>query len=95
MLRCCITAAADMVEVVPRRRLQQRRAMHCCTLADDCFADIPGHLASQLDQRDDGDAIQNELAKKTGGRSVPRVFVNQKVRALLRPKHAACATTAA
>lgn len=33
----------------------------------------------QLDQRDDGSEIQGELGKKTGGTSVPRVFINQKV----------------
>jgi hypothetical protein len=33
----------------------------------------------QLDQRDDGSDIQSELGKKTGGTSVPRVFINQKV----------------
>jgi len=37
------------------------------------------HVATQLDQRDDGNAIQDELASLTGGRSVPRVFINQKV----------------
>jgi hypothetical protein len=31
----------------------------------------------QLDQRDDGNAIQDELSTLTGGRSVPRVFINQ------------------
>lgn len=31
----------------------------------------------QLDQRDDGNAIQDELNNLTGGRSVPRVFINQ------------------
>ena len=35
--------------------------------------------AVQLDQRDDGSEIQGELGKKTGGTSVPRVFINQKV----------------
>lgn len=32
----------------------------------------------ELDQRDDGNAIQDELSTLTGGRSVPRVFINQK-----------------
>ena len=32
----------------------------------------------QLDQRSDGDAIQDYLLKLTGGRSVPRVFINGK-----------------
>eukprot|EP00208_Stichococcus_sp_RCC1054_P007835 CAMPEP_0206150676 /NCGR_PEP_ID=MMETSP1473-20131121/38418_1 /ASSEMBLY_ACC=CAM_ASM_001109 /TAXON_ID=1461547 /ORGANISM="Stichococcus sp, Strain RCC1054" /LENGTH=103 /DNA_ID=CAMNT_0053548187 /DNA_START=197 /DNA_END=508 /DNA_ORIENTATION=+ len=32
----------------------------------------------ELDQRSDGDDIQNELQSLTGGRSVPRVFINQK-----------------
>ncbi|KAJ7236258.1 glutaredoxin [Mycena haematopus] len=31
----------------------------------------------ELDQRDDGDAIQDYLATKTGQRSVPNVFVNK------------------
>jgi len=32
--------------------------------------------AVQLDQRPDGDAVQDVLLDITGGRSVPRVFVN-------------------
>jgi glutaredoxin 3 len=31
--------------------------------------------AIELDQRDDGDAIQNYLAKKTGQRTVPNIFI--------------------
>lgn len=42
-------------------------------------ADAAGYDAVQLDQRDDGSEIQGELGKKTGGTSVPRVFINQKV----------------
>ena len=30
----------------------------------------------ELDERDDGQAIQDELLAMTGGRSVPRVFVD-------------------
>lgn len=30
----------------------------------------------QLDQRDDGDSLQDYLLELTGGRSVPRVFVD-------------------
>jgi glutaredoxin 3 len=29
----------------------------------------------ELDERDDGDAVQDYLQKLTGGRSVPRVFI--------------------
>lgn len=32
----------------------------------------------ELDERNDGDAIQNELGKITGGKTVPRVFVGGK-----------------
>eukprot|EP00803_Ostreobium_quekettii_P001906 evm.model.scf_3150.1 EVM.evm.TU.scf_3150.1 scf_3150:4091-4828(+) len=32
----------------------------------------------ELDERDDGDAIQDELLSLTGGRSVPRVFIDGK-----------------
>ena len=35
-------------------------------------------LYLQLDERQDGDAIQDYLNKLTGGRSVPRVFVGGK-----------------
>ncbi|KAJ6577488.1 glutaredoxin [Mycena capillaripes] len=31
----------------------------------------------ELDERDDGDAIQDYLARKTGQTSVPNVFVNK------------------
>ena len=34
-------------------------------------------LFAQLDQRDDGGDIQDALAELTGGRSVPRVFVEE------------------
>lgn len=33
------------------------------------------YTAIELDQRDDGDEIQNVLGAMTGARSVPRVFV--------------------
>lgn len=33
----------------------------------------------QLDQREDGDSIQDALLEMTGGRSVPRVFINGKL----------------
>eukprot|EP01094_Clydonella_sp_ATCC50884_P010920 TRINITY_DN20738_c0_g1_i1.p2 TRINITY_DN20738_c0_g1~~TRINITY_DN20738_c0_g1_i1.p2 ORF type:complete len:123 (+),score=30.41 TRINITY_DN20738_c0_g1_i1:143-511(+) len=33
--------------------------------------------AIELDQRDDGDAIQDALLELTGGRSVPRVFIGE------------------
>jgi len=32
----------------------------------------------ELDERDDGNAIQDYLGQLTGGRSVPRVFVGGK-----------------
>ncbi|KAJ7510511.1 glutaredoxin, partial [Mycena galericulata] len=35
-------------------------------------------LVLELDERDDGDAIQDYLATKTGQTSVPNIFVNQK-----------------
>ena len=35
-------------------------------------------LAVELDQRDDGNDIQTYLHKKTGQRTVPNIFINQK-----------------
>nr|GAT52458.1 glutaredoxin [Mycena chlorophos] len=35
-------------------------------------------LVLELDERDDGDAIQDYLAQKTGQTTVPNVFVSQK-----------------
>jgi glutaredoxin len=37
---------------------------------------VPCAESPQLDQRADGDAIQDALQQITGGRSVPRVFVD-------------------
>lgn len=36
------------------------------------------YTAIELDDREDGDEIQNILAEMTGARTVPRVFVNGK-----------------
>ncbi len=36
---------------------------------------LGGHVCPQLDQRQDGDSIQDALLEVTGGRSVPRVFI--------------------
>ena len=38
---------------------------------------IPRFRLAQLDERDDGADIQDALAELTGGRSVPRVFVEE------------------
>lgn len=35
-------------------------------------------ICAQLDQRSDGDKIQDYLLQLTGGRSVPRVFIGGK-----------------
>jgi len=35
-------------------------------------------MVFELDERDDGDAIQHELARMTGQRTVPNVFVHGK-----------------
>lgn len=39
---------------------------------------LPPTTLAQLDTRADGDAIQSEMGKLTGGTSVPRVFVGGK-----------------
>ncbi|KAJ7760694.1 thioredoxin-like protein [Mycena maculata] len=52
-----------------------------CARAKALFADkFPEEtpLVLELDERDDGDAIQDYLANKTGQTSVPNVFVNKK-----------------
>jgi len=36
------------------------------------------HAIFELDKRDDGDKIQDYLEEKTGQRSVPNIFINQK-----------------
>ncbi|EGN93545.1 hypothetical protein SERLA73DRAFT_189254 [Serpula lacrymans var. lacrymans S7.3] len=39
------------------------------------YPGVPAHVL-ELDETDDGSAIQNYLAEKTGQRSVPNIFVN-------------------
>ena len=46
------------------------------TLTGDCGLNTS--LAPQLDERPDGDAVQDALLEITGGRSVPRVFIGGK-----------------
>ncbi len=47
-----------------------------CTKAKKAFSSIGATpFVIELDGRSDGDAVQDELLKLTGGRSVPRVFV--------------------
>jgi len=41
------------------------------------FEDVKYHVI-ELDKRDDGNSIQEYLREKTGQRTVPNVFVNQK-----------------
>ena len=36
---------------------------------------LKGYKVVELDQRDDGDAMQDVLGQMTGARSVPRVFI--------------------
>lgn len=51
--------------------------MRCVAFAVACpLTDVLcGWLVLQLEQRDDGDEIQDALASLTGGRTVPRVFI--------------------
>lgn len=48
-----------------------------CTSTKSLFEKLPGVEARviELDQRDDGDAIQSALLDKTGQRTVPSVFI--------------------
>ncbi|XP_012274163.1 glutaredoxin-C4-like isoform X2 [Orussus abietinus] len=51
---------------------------HCpyCKMAKEIFGKINKKFtAIELDERDDGDEIQNILGEMTGARTVPRVFV--------------------
>ncbi|XP_045451709.1 glutaredoxin-C4-like [Melitaea cinxia] len=48
-----------------------------CTLAKDVFSKIKQPIkVYELDQRDDGPEIQENLAQITGFRTVPQVFIN-------------------
>ncbi|XP_046991020.1 glutaredoxin isoform X1 [Schistocerca americana] len=50
-----------------------------CTMAKEVFDKLKyKYTAIELDNRDDGDAIQSALAEITGARTVPRVFVKGK-----------------
>ncbi|KAJ7351879.1 hypothetical protein OS493_034785 [Desmophyllum pertusum] len=57
---------------------------HCpyCTMAKSALKDAglkqSDYLLIELDERDDGSAIQDALVKITGARTVPRVFINGK-----------------
>ncbi|XP_013148303.1 PREDICTED: glutaredoxin-C3-like [Papilio polytes] len=48
-----------------------------CTLAKDVFAKVKQPITViELNERDDGSAIQENLAELTGFRTVPQVFIN-------------------
>ncbi|KAM3965761.1 uncharacterized protein ACR2FA_000087 [Aphomia sociella] len=48
-----------------------------CKLAKDVFQKVKQPIkVYELDQRDDGDVIQNNLQEVTGFRTVPQVFIN-------------------
>ncbi|KAK0175337.1 hypothetical protein PV327_009093 [Microctonus hyperodae] len=48
-----------------------------CKMAKEVFDKMQKkYKAIELDERDDGDNIQDILGEMTGARSVPRVFVN-------------------
>ncbi|XKL63234.1 hypothetical protein PGB90_005598 [Kerria lacca] len=50
-----------------------------CKMAKEAFDKInASYFTVELDERNDGEAIQDILLKLTGARSVPRVFVNEK-----------------
>ncbi|CAK8676795.1 unnamed protein product [Clavelina lepadiformis] len=50
-----------------------------CKRAKDVIAGLYAQYATmELDQRDDEDTMQDVLLEMTGGRSVPRVFINGK-----------------
>ena len=44
-------------------------------IPDECVHGLKPHLG-RLDQRDDGDELQNYLQEKTGQRSVPNIFIS-------------------
>ncbi|XP_068617825.1 uncharacterized protein [Battus philenor] len=48
-----------------------------CTLAKNVFEKVKQPIkVYELNERDDGDAIQSHLAEITGFRTVPQVFIN-------------------
>ncbi|CAK1555626.1 unnamed protein product [Leptosia nina] len=48
-----------------------------CTLAKDVFSKVKQPFkVYELNEREDGDAIQNNLYQITGVRTVPQVFIN-------------------
>lgn len=50
-----------------------------CRMAKSALKDVGADfLCIELDDRDDGDAIQDVLKEMTGARSVPRVFIDKK-----------------
>jgi glutaredoxin 3 len=50
-----------------------------CVMAKDLLKSLnQDFLAIELDQQDDGRDIQNYLAKSTGHKTVPNIFINQK-----------------
>jgi glutaredoxin 3 len=53
------------------------RPLAYCRRAKETLKALTEFFVIELDQVEDGDAIQEYLAKKTGQRTVPNIFINQ------------------
>lgn len=69
-------------ELIKKHKVAVFSKTYCpyCTKAKSVLDkyDIKDKVIVELDNRDDGDEIQNYMLKLTGARSVPRVFINGK-----------------
>lgn len=73
--------AAEVQRLVAEHDIIVFSKTYCpfCSQAKDALTNVGAEfVALELDERVDGDDIQNALAEETGGRSVPRVFIGGK-----------------
>ncbi|KAG1665210.1 hypothetical protein FOA52_002612 [Chlamydomonas sp. UWO 241] len=75
-----MTAAKLVKDTIAAHKVVMFSKSYCpyCNKAKAALATVmkaANYFVIELDKRNDGDEIQDELLKVTGGRSVPRVFI--------------------
>ncbi|XP_072395712.1 uncharacterized protein Grx1 isoform X1 [Diabrotica undecimpunctata] len=73
--------AKEVLAIIKKDKVVIFSKTYCpyCQMAKQVFDDLGVPYTSiELEVRDDGDEVQTILGQITGGRTVPRVFVNEK-----------------
>ncbi|CAO3659762.1 unnamed protein product [Umbelopsis vinacea] len=66
-------------EIIANNKVAVFSKSYCpyCRRAKETLKALTEFFVIELDQVEDGDAIQEYLARKTGQRTVPNIFINQ------------------